>query len=82
MRVPDYNKMREAIACHEAETRETSDIYEILLFGIKGYNDIDNDTIMDIFTDYWGTYQITKKKIDIDKQQCTTCGNLVCICKD
>ena len=57
----DYNKMRCAISYHEAETREPSDIYEILLFGIEGYNDMKDKDILEIFVHYWGEEQIPYK---------------------
>ena len=54
----DYNKMRCAIAYHEAETREPSDIYEILLFGTAGWEDNTNDEVLDSFVKLWGKKQI------------------------
>ena len=57
----DYNKMRCAIACHEAETRESSDIYEILLFGIEGYDKMKDEKILEIFVHYWGEDQVPYK---------------------
>ena len=57
----DYNKMRCAIAYHEASTREPSDIYEILLFGTQGYNDMKDMEILKIFIHYWGEEQVPYK---------------------
>ena len=53
--------MRCAIAYHEAETREPSDIYEILLFGIQGYNHMKDMEILKIFIHYWGEEQVPYK---------------------
>ena len=82
MRIPDYNKMREMLAEWEAESIQEGDLVEVLLHGCQGYVSESNEDIMEEFIGCYGTHEIPKKKIDLSKQQCTTCGNLVCICKD
>ena len=65
MRRPDYDKMREMLAYHEADTIQASDMYEILLDGCQGYNGIkDNDEIMDLFLQIWQTSKIPKIKVE------------------
>ena len=58
MRKPDYNKMRSALACQEAETIDRETIYEILLFGTAGWEDNTNDEVLDSFVKLWGKKQI------------------------
>ena len=82
MRVPDYNQMRIMLATSEAENINGNDLVEILLNGCCGYMEESNEDILEDFIGCYGTHEIPKKKIDINKQQCTTCGNLVCTCKD
>ena len=82
MRVPDYNQMRIMLATSEAENINGNDLVELLLNGCDGYIEESNGYILEEFIGCYGEHQIPKKKIDIDKQQCTTCRNLVCICKD
>ena len=65
MRRPDYDQMREMLAEYEAETIQTSEMYEILLDGCHGYNGIkDNDEIMDLFLQIWQTSKIPKIKVE------------------
>ena len=54
----DYNKMRCALACQEAETIDTKDIYDILLFGTIGWKDNSDDDVLDAFIKLWGEKQI------------------------
>ena len=64
MRKPDYDRMREMLAEYEAETIQTSDMYEILLDGCQGYNRIkDNDEIMDLFLQIWRPSKLPKIKV-------------------
>ena len=70
------------LAESEAENIDGNDLVELLLDGYYGYMKESNEDILEEFIGCYGTNKIPKKKIDIDKQQCTTCGNLVCICKD
>ena len=57
----DYNQMRSALACDEAEKMDRSELYEILLFGTKGYNDWEDGHIEDWFVKLWGKDQIPYK---------------------
>jgi hypothetical protein len=57
----DYNKMRCALACHEAEQLTTEDVYELLLYGLAGYDDNTNKEIEDMFVGLWGKDQIPYK---------------------
>ena len=82
MRIPDYHQMRVMLASSEAENINGNDLVEILLNGYYGYMKESNEDILEEFIGCYGTNKIPKKEIDISKQQCTTCGNLVCICKD
>ena len=45
----DYNKMRCALSCYEAEQLTTEDIYYILLDGTLSYKDISNKEIERMF---------------------------------
>ena len=63
MRKPDYNKMRSALAYQEAETIQEKDIYEILLFGTKGWSDWEDEDILDEFVKLWGTKSIPKVEV-------------------
>ena len=54
----DYNKMREALACYEAEQLQPKDVYELLLYGIAGYDDNTNREVEDMFVGLWGKEQI------------------------
>tara|TARA_Y100001938_G_C7788103_1_gene281173 strand:- start:120 stop:314 length:195 start_codon:yes stop_codon:yes gene_type:complete len=60
----DYNKMRCALACFEAEQIETEEVYELLLNGIAGYDDNTNQEIKDMFVGLWGKDQIPYIKED------------------
>ena len=83
MRVPDYNAMRDMLAEYETECAEGDTIYDIIRYGnMGGWEDMKNEEVLESFIDFFSTHEIPKKKIDIDKQQCTTCMKLVCICKD
>ena len=65
MRRPDYDKMREMLAYYEADTIQTSDMYEILLDGCQGYNGIkDNDEIMKLFLEIWQPSKLPKIKVE------------------
>ena len=57
----DYNKMRSALACYEAEQLTTEDVYELLLYGLAGYDDNTNKEIEDMFVGLWGKEQIPYK---------------------
>ena len=59
----DYNKMRCALACFEAESIDRESMYEILLFGTKGWNDCDNEQIFDDFIKLFGEHQIPKVEV-------------------
>jgi hypothetical protein len=50
--------MRCALACQEAETIDTKDIYDILLFGTIGWKDNSDDDVLDAFIKLWGEKQI------------------------
>tara|TARA_Y100001963_G_scaffold28593_1_gene38933 strand:+ start:236 stop:439 length:204 start_codon:yes stop_codon:yes gene_type:complete len=63
MRKPDYAEMRNMLSFREAEGMTYKDIQEILLFGTKPYYEIDNDDIMDMFIDTFGSKYIPKKKV-------------------
>ena len=63
MRKPDYNKMRSALACQEAETIQEKDVYEILLFGTKGWKDCDDEQVFDEFVNLWGIKDIPKVEV-------------------
>ena len=63
MNKPDYDKMRSALACQEAETMQTKDVYEVLLFGTKGWKDCDDDQVFDEFVKLWGESQMPKVKV-------------------
>ena len=64
MRKPDYDRMRESLACFEAETMQTSDVYEILLHGVEGYKNASNDEVLKLFCDIWQTSEIPKIKVE------------------
>ena len=57
----DYNKMRSALAYYEAEQLKTEDVYELLLYGLAGYDDNTNKEIEDMFVGLWGKDQIPYK---------------------
>ena len=59
----DYNKMRSALACQEAETIQEKDVYEILLFGTKGWKDCDDEQVFDEFVNLWGIKDIPKVEV-------------------
>ena len=63
----DYNKMRCALACQDAETIDTKDIYDILLFGTIGWKDNSDDDVLDAFIKLWGEKQIPYIKEDDDE---------------
>jgi|TARA_R100000808_G_C2081437_1_gene105107 hypothetical protein len=54
----DYNKMRCALACFEAESIDRESMYEILLFGTTGWKDNTNEEVKDSFINLWGEEQI------------------------
>ena len=54
----DYNKMRCALACFEAESIARESIYVILLFGTAGWDDKTNKEVKDSFIKLWGEEQI------------------------
>ena len=54
----DYNKMRSALACYEAERMPRSELYEMLLFGIQGYDKCPDDKVEIMFINRWGKKQI------------------------
>jgi len=60
---PDYAEMRNMLSFREAEGMTYKDIQEILLFGTKPYYEIDNDDIMDMFIDTFGSDYIPKKEV-------------------
>ena len=55
--------MRSALAYQEAETIQEKDIYEILLFGTKGWSDWEDEDILDEFVKLWGTKSIPKVEV-------------------
>lgn len=57
----DYKQMRCALACDEAEKMSTSELYEILLFGTKGYDYWEDEHIEAWFVKLWGKDQIPYK---------------------
>tara|TARA_Y100000401_G_scaffold82316_1_gene67686 strand:+ start:3583 stop:3780 length:198 start_codon:yes stop_codon:yes gene_type:complete len=54
----DYNKMRCALACYEAEQLTQRDIYYILLEGVFPYKDLSDTEIEKMFVDLWGEEEI------------------------
>ena len=54
----DYNKMRCALSCYEAEQLQPKDVYELLLYGIAGYDDNTNQEVEDMFVGLWGKEQV------------------------
>ena len=81
MRVPDYDTMRIMLAESEAENIDGNDLVELLLYGCDGYMEESNEDILDDFIGCYGENKIPKVKIEVNKQQCTECGYLVCVCK-
>ena len=81
MRVPDYDTMRIMLAESEAENIDGNDLVELLLNGCDGYMEESNEDILDDFIGCYGENKIPKVKIEVNKQQCTECGYLVCVCK-
>jgi len=87
MRIPDYNRMREALAFYESENISKADLYEVCLLGKHGYRDCEDEEVINLFVDIWGVSQIPKRKADKPtkqhkgKNQCTDCGYAVCVCK-
>ena len=81
MRVPDYDTMRIMLAESEAENIDGNDLVELLLNGCDGYMEESNEDILDDFIGCYGENKIPKTKLEVDKQQCTECGYLVCVCK-
>ena len=88
MRIPDYNRMREALAFYESENISKADLYEVCLLGKHGYRDCEDEEVINLFVDIWGVSQIPKRKADTPtrkknttKNQCTDCGYLICVCK-
>ena len=54
----DYDKMRCALACYEAEQMDRSELYDVLLFGYKGYKNESDDEIVRMFISIWSVEQI------------------------
>ena len=63
MRIPNYTEMKHMLAQRESESISQKDIYEILLFGTKGWNDCDNEQIFDAFIKLFGEHQIPKVEV-------------------
>jgi hypothetical protein len=63
MRIPNYTEMKHMLAQRESESISQKDIYEILLFGTKGWNDCDNEQIFDDFIKLFGEHQIPKVEV-------------------
>ena len=57
----DYKRMRESLACYEAEQMPRSALYELLLFGTEGYAVLPNKHIETMFINIWGKDQIPVK---------------------
>ena len=66
--VKDYNKMRAALACYEAEQLTTEDVYELLLYGLPGYEDNTNEEVLNMFVGLWGQKQIPYIKKQLSEQ--------------
>ena len=64
MRKPDYDKMKEMLAYYEAETMQTSDLYEVFLHGTVGYSDISDDEAMKLFLEIWQPSKLPKIKVE------------------
>ena len=82
MRIPDYHQMRIMLAESEAENIDGNDLVELLLDGCCGYMKESNEDIMEDFIGRYEAHRMPWIKMEVDKQQCTTCGKLVCTCKD
>ena len=57
----DYKRMRECLACKEAEEMPISELYDILLFGTTGYDGCDDEEIETLFISIWGEEQVPTK---------------------
>ena len=57
----DYKRMRESLACYEAEQMPRSELYELLLFGTQGYDKCPDDEVERMFINLWGKEQIPIK---------------------
>ena len=64
MRKPNYDKMREMLAFYEAETMQTSDIYEVLMYGTSGYFEMSDEKTMDLFLEIWKPSKLPKIKVE------------------
>lgn len=64
MRKPNYDKMREMLAFYEAETMQTSDLYEVFFYGTTGYKDISDDETMKLFLEIWKPSKLPKIKVE------------------
>ena len=63
MRKPNYDKMRELLSFHEAQTMHMSDLYEVFLYGTVGYKDISDDETMKRFLEIWKPTKLPKIKV-------------------
>ena len=57
----DYKRMRECLACKEAEEMPRSELYDMLLFGTKGYDECEDEEVEFLFINIWGEEQVPIK---------------------
>ena len=60
MKQPDYAEMKQMLARREAENMPVSDIEEILIFGIQGWNDWEDRALLEEFVKVFGAHYIPK----------------------
>ena len=63
MKKPNYAEMRQMLARREAENMPVSDIEEILIFGTTGWNDWENEDLLEEFVKVFGTHYIPKVEV-------------------
>jgi hypothetical protein len=63
MRKPNIAEMKHMLARDESENKNISDIYEMVFFGTKGYNDCTDDEIMEIFVKTFGANHIPTEEV-------------------
>ena len=63
-RKPDYEQMKQMVAQREAENLSTSQIEDILYYGLNGYKYDSNEDIMETFMQIYDAKDIPKVKID------------------
>ena len=78
-RKPDYEQMKQMVAQREAENLPTSQIEDILYYGLNGYKYDSDAEIMEIFLQLYDAKDIPK--IKTKQEQCEKCTYVVCACK-